>query len=188
LEVAGLDAEALDEILTRCLPTVRDEQDLLLVLTMPTLARVRAGLEKLAAPAIDNVLDALTQCQDKVSHQIELGLLHKRALMDWGVIQTVNGGLRPPVRTLPDLLRQLQYLPGQVVGTVGKLDEALDTATVDEEIPLLLGRLDERDAEIVRERFSPGKRPTLDELGARFEVSRERVRQIEKQAAKSLRQ
>jgi len=104
------------------------------------------------------------------------------------MVQAFNGGLRPPARTLQGLLFRLQYLAGRrEAGFVDKLDQILDVPTVDEELSLLFTRFDEREVEILRTRFAVGKRPTLDDLGIRFGVSRERIRQIEKTIADQLR-
>ena len=53
----------------------------------------------------------------------------------------------------------------------------------------LLEILDEREAMVIRLRFGIGGNPqrTLEEIGARLSVSRERARQLERDALKKLR-
>jgi RNA polymerase primary sigma factor len=64
-----------------------------------------------------------------------------------------------------------------------------EASEVHEEVELLLAILDEREAEMLRLRFGleDGKVYTLEELATRFEVTRERVRQIQKHALEALR-
>ena len=68
-------------------------------------------------------------------------------------------------------------------------EEAAETAILREEVHEALGELTEREREVVNLRYglSGGKAHTLQELGAHFKVSRERVRQIEGQALRKLR-
>ena len=68
-------------------------------------------------------------------------------------------------------------------------EEAAETAILREEVHEALSELTEREREVVNLRYglSGGKAHTLQELGAHFKVSRERVRQIEGQALRKLR-
>ena len=52
-----------------------------------------------------------------------------------------------------------------------------------------LGRLDERELHIIRNRFGllGGQEQTLEEIGKRMNLSRERVRQLEREAKQKLR-
>ncbi len=59
-------------------------------------------------------------------------------------------------------------------------------SSLNDEVAWLLDRLDPRSRETLRGRFSLVRRLTFKELGARFGVSDERMRQVRKQAAKSL--
>jgi len=68
-------------------------------------------------------------------------------------------------------------------------EEAAETAILREEVREALDELTEREREVVNLRYGlhGGKAHTLQELGAYFKVSRERVRQIEGQALRKLR-
>lgn len=68
-------------------------------------------------------------------------------------------------------------------------EEAAETAILREEVRDALNELTEREREVVNLRYGlhGGKAHTLQELGAHFKVSRERVRQIEGQALRKLR-
>ena len=68
-------------------------------------------------------------------------------------------------------------------------EEAAETAILREEVRAALDELTEREREVVNMRYglSGGRAHTLQELGAYFKVSRERVRQIEGQALRKLR-
>ena len=49
-----------------------------------------------------------------------------------------------------------------------------------------MARLDERSRTIIQERWLSEDKSTLQELGDRFEISAERIRQLEKNAMKKL--
>ena len=68
-------------------------------------------------------------------------------------------------------------------------EEAAETALLREEVLEELNELSDREREVVGLRYGlgGGKAHTLQELGAHFKVSRERVRQIEGQALRKLR-
>jgi RNA polymerase primary sigma factor len=68
-------------------------------------------------------------------------------------------------------------------------EEAAETAMLREEVRDALNELSDREREVVGLRYGlgGGKAHTLQELGAHFKVSRERVRQIEGQALRKLR-
>ncbi|MHA7839694.1 MAG: sigma-70 family RNA polymerase sigma factor, partial [bacterium] len=70
------------------------------------------------------------------------------------------------------------------------IGSALDRETLQKGFRSLLDALPERERRVVEWRFGlVGRQPlTLSEIGARLDVSRERVRQIEKQALASLRE
>jgi RNA polymerase sigma factor (sigma-70 family) len=68
--------------------------------------------------------------------------------------------------------------------------EAAATALLPEEIQRLLAPLDEREREILRLRFGldgVGEQRTLEEVGEHFNLTRERIRQIEARAMSKLR-
>jgi len=68
-------------------------------------------------------------------------------------------------------------------------EEAYINATLTDEIRELLSQLPAREQQILRLRFGIDEEPkTVEEIGGMFEITRERVRQIEKRAKDRLRQ
>ncbi len=67
--------------------------------------------------------------------------------------------------------------------------EAVSNSLLKEELDKLLGTLTEREAAVLRMRFglTDGQAHTLEEVGAAFEVTRERIRQIEAKAMRKIR-
>ena len=61
---------------------------------------------------------------------------------------------------------------------------------MNQETDRILGTLTDRESEVLRLRFGIGKRQdhTLEEVGKVFDLTRERIRQIEAQALRKLRQ
>ncbi len=81
---------------------------------------------------------------------------------------------------------------GDFVGD-GDTPDAVDQVghgMLSDELARALWTLDEREAEVIRLRFGmrDGRQWTLDQIGAQFGVTRERIRQIEKKAIGKLRQ
>jgi RNA polymerase primary sigma factor len=68
-------------------------------------------------------------------------------------------------------------------------DEAMQLQDVQRHIPVLLNKLTPRERQVVELRFglSQNAPQTLTEIGSRFGIGRERVRQIEKQAMEKMR-
>lgn len=67
--------------------------------------------------------------------------------------------------------------------------EAASSALLKEQLAEVLGTLTDREAEVLRLRFGldDGRARTLEEVGKRFKVTRERIRQIEAKALRKLR-
>ena len=67
--------------------------------------------------------------------------------------------------------------------------EAVQTRELAGRVEEILSTLSEREEKIIRLRFGIGEKAeyTLEEIGKRFNVSRERIRQIEKKALNRLR-
>ncbi len=70
-----------------------------------------------------------------------------------------------------------------------KLDEALVQFELDQQMAELMKELTDRESDIIRFRYglSDGKAHTLEETGRQFSLTRERIRQIEKDVLKRLR-
>lgn len=83
-----------------------------------------------------------------------------------------------------------QNLMGLIVNDKASLpDDVAITADLRRQIENILKTLSDREAQVLRLRFGLGGRHecTLDEVGKQFNVSRERIRQIEQEALKRLR-
>ncbi len=83
-----------------------------------------------------------------------------------------------------------QSLMGLIVNDKASLpDDIAITADLRRQVENILGTLSDREAQVLRLRFGLGGRHecTLDEVGKQFNVSRERIRQIEQEALKRLR-
>lgn len=67
--------------------------------------------------------------------------------------------------------------------------EAVQCRELSSRVKNILGTLSKREEKIIRLRFGIGEKAeyTLEEIGKRFNVSRERIRQIEKKALNRLR-
>lgn len=87
--------------------------------------------------------------------------------------------------------------PGEGTSTLGELlpddtmenqFELISNMELTDKIDSILSELNERDAEVIRLRFgfTDGKVYTLEEIGKKFGVSRERIRQIESKSLKKL--
>lgn len=71
-----------------------------------------------------------------------------------------------------------------------QLDRAIEQIELDQQMQELLKGLSEREASIIRYRYGllDGKAHTLEETGKKFKLTRERIRQIEKDVMKRLRE
>ncbi len=70
-----------------------------------------------------------------------------------------------------------------------RVDKAIEQIEIDQQLEELMEQLTEREANIIRFRYGlvDGKAHTLEETGREFNLTRERIRQIEKDAMKRLR-
>lgn len=130
----------------------------------------------------------LTEILQIVEDQVRVGVLDDRALMRWRLCQHVTVTFAPRPRVISDLLGRLQYCPERVDDAMLKeLREALEVPHADMEVQTVLGQLQKRDRLIIRGRFSLERTQTLEALGAKIGLTRERVRQIEAKAVRKLR-
>lgn len=69
------------------------------------------------------------------------------------------------------------------------IDRAIEQIELDQQMEQIMGQLTDREANIIRFRYglSDGKAHTLEETGKKFRLTRERIRQIEKDVMKRLR-
>ena len=68
-------------------------------------------------------------------------------------------------------------------------DTELISDSLISEVARVLSTLDEREAEVIKLSFGigTGQRATLEEIGERFDLTRERIRQIKENALRKLR-
>lgn len=71
----------------------------------------------------------------------------------------------------------------------GRTDQAIEQIEIDQQLEELMKQLTERESHIVRYRYGlmDGKAHTLEETGRRFNLTRERIRQIENDVMRRLR-
>jgi DNA-directed RNA polymerase sigma subunit (sigma70/sigma32) len=68
-------------------------------------------------------------------------------------------------------------------------DQHVEKQALTENLEKILGMLDEREAKIIKMRYGiDGPRYTLEQVGAEFQVTRERVRQIEQKVLQKLKE
>lgn len=164
-----------------------DKDDLLALLVASGTAR--EALARVSAERPHGFFDKTMDLEEQVRGQVERGTLHERAGMDWAPLQALNHTYQPPADTLSGLLERLQHRPeSKILDIVSRLDVALGVSSLDDELEWLFSQVAEREAEVIRQRLNVGHRRTLEQVGAHFNVTRERIRQIEKQAATQLRQ
>ena len=97
--------------------------------------------------------------------------------------------LRPLVRTIPESGRESLYIASHIGRIHGLPDEEAETTMRKETLRKILGTLSSRERQVLELRYGlDGQHPrTLDEVGRTFNVTRERIRQIENQSLKKLR-
>ncbi|MEE3258823.1 MAG: RNA polymerase sigma factor RpoD/SigA [Candidatus Latescibacterota bacterium] len=139
------------------------------------LAKISRTYESLqqdgSAPSLEKVADTLGFSQEKV----------EQTLVDNQPIRSLDAPFEDgEERCL------LDYLSND--GQLTPEDELL-SVTLKEDIDSVLGGLSEREAEVLRLYFGLLNEPplTLDQIGVRFELTRERVRQIKEIALSKLR-
>lgn len=108
----------------------------------------------------------------------------KKVTNSTGTLDTMLGGGDDDISaTRKDLVEDIRTTP----------DEALDEDMMRRDVLALLEELPPREAEVIRLRFgidgtATVKDMTLEDIGVRFKVTRERIRQIESKAVRRLRQ
>ena len=78
---------------------------------------------------------------------------------------------------------------GQIRENIAKVGEALNIEGLKEQLMEVLDTLTDREKKVLRLRFGldDGRARTLEEVGKEFQVTRERIRQIEAKALRKLR-
>lgn len=153
---------------------------------------VHRRLQEYANVRVDLTLDIIAQCQRKVEWQTAEGILDDRVSIEWAPLQELARKASPPASTISDTLFWAQYLVcsgfAEVQHKLDAFDKALDTHTLDAEIDQILSCLNERVVRVIKNRLSVEVKKTLSVLGEELGVSRERVRQLEDEGIKKLRQ
>ena len=191
LTIPDLRAEGVDELVTVLwrrwlLPRPKNLKELLLLLASSSYAR--EVLENRSHLWAGPELDAIAACWAKVEDQVRSGLLDDRALLGFGPVAKVNAKFCPPARLFTDFLARLMYRPGLVFAAeVLAVSQALDVPSLNDEVASILKDMDGRSKEIVRRRCVPYPPPTLKQLGERYGVTGERIRQIERRELRRLR-
>jgi hypothetical protein len=123
----------------------------------------------------------IQSCAKRLSEEVAAGRLHGETSVRADVLgslitieETVQW-LTNADELAPDDLEQFAILAWQ-------LSRSTDNETADEEIQALTKGLQDRDMTILRLRYAPSTLMTLEEVGNRFGVTRERIRQIQKKA------
>ena len=119
-----------------------------------------------------------------------IGELSKTTYMPYNKMLSIMETSREPISLEEPLGENSQNLL-QLIADKKSCSPADIAVTTDlsRQIEGLLGTLNDREAQVIRLRFGIGVRCecTLDEVGKRFNVSRERIRQIEQEALQRLR-
>lgn len=112
-----------------------------------------------------------------------LGLTEREVLKLQSFVDTVEPIDRMQ-STDSDMMREI---PESMEPTI--TNQALEQFELDQQMSQLFGELNEREAAIIKFRYGldDGRAHTLEETGKRFKLTRERIRQIEKDVMKRLR-
>ncbi len=119
-----------------------------------------------------------------------IGELSKTTYMPYNKMLSIMQTTREPVSLEEPTGENCQSLM-QILSNkqAGSPDDMAITADLGRQIENILSTLSDREAQVIRLRFGIGGKSecTLDEVGKRFNVSRERIRQIEQEALQRLR-
>lgn len=112
------------------------------------------------------------------------GLSVERAAELLPLLASRDASLSPPVDGSPSFLDRLADPTESAENTLGRVE---DHALLRAALTRILSELSERDRDIVRRRLLADEPATLEQLGAAWGVSRERVRQLEESVKGRLR-
>ncbi|SDD56440.1 RNA polymerase primary sigma factor [Cupriavidus sp. YR651] len=118
-------------------------------------------------------------------------MLAARMAMNEKQIKSILNVVKQPISLETPLGESGDALLGDTLAdevTISPVDAAIQ-ATLQQELETVLARLKPREEKILRMRFGVGLQTdyTLDEIGAQFGLTRERIRQLESQALRKLR-
>lgn len=119
-----------------------------------------------------------------------LGDLFKKILIEKIISNddTLNRLKKQGVVILSDLLNiKLNDLSNQKLNEITMDIWSIDTTLPKDILKEWTGHLKERECYVINARYLQGKRQTLEDIGIKYNVSRERIRQIEKKAINKMR-
>ena len=140
------------------------------------LRRMKKSLNWLGQQEIAEIAQDLGVNQQEV-REMEMRLYHTDATFD-GPETTEN----------PTALYPADYLTDPTQCPALYVEQTRDEEQQSDSLQLALQQLDQRSQEIVRTRWLISKKQTLQALATKYQVSAERVRQLENNAIKKLRQ
>lgn len=199
-ELAKMNAEEL-----RVLPRIGPTRALRVLEALASYPMVEDDLEAIRQEQMQTILSHLTQLNralDRI-HALSARRFIRMSLPLPRVIQsTLEALAQSNVITLGDLIRRSGAITRQVSLRTGEADaralatilrettalaQDLNCTTVTEELQSVLGGMLKRDYQVLAWRNTPSRRRTLEEIGKEWNLSRERVRQMEKKAINRLR-
>jgi len=168
--------------------------------SLPVRSLIRKKLSKLGRASNQIPVDALGLSTRLKTGLNRANIKYVGQLMDcpWGDLLTICGmDLKSAVEILDRLDSHLSSPPSPnrysqskpAVSTEQSDESRLSTLTISSAVECLLQELEPREARVISLRYGleDGLRRTLEEIGLEFEVSRERIRQIQAKALKRLR-